>query len=333
MLNKGLFLFALLALVITGTVVIVDAANDVITYKITGGQVINIEPNVDEKSLTVFINTTNNGSITLILPSTIIDSKIEYYDMGFLIFVDENDENIITVSDGLFTDAGMDRVETIYFKNGTKEIKLIGTFVTSKPSVTFSSDMPDDVWTKIDPKNRQAEFCIPESQYKINYTMEYGSMVNCGYALDTPSMTIQIASTLDDQLVIDIPKQYVYSFDGLDCKEGQMIILMDGEVIEPEIISSKTVNTVTIPFQGGAHEIEFIGTVPIPVPSPAMYCGIVRGYETQYLPPRWQLQFGVSPELVRCNQGLELAVKASDGESICVMPLTKSKLAERNFTR
>lgn len=333
MLNKGLFLFVLLALVISGTVVVIDAANDVITYKITNGQVINIELNVNEKSLTVFLNATNNGSITLILPSTIIESKIESYDIGFLIFVDGNDENIITVSDGLFTDAGMDRVETIYFKNGTEEIKLIGTFVTSEPSVTFSSDMPDDVWTKIDPKNNPPEFCIPESEYKINYTMKYGSMINCGYALDTPSMTIQIASTLDDQLIIDIPKRYVYSFDGLDCKEGQMIILMDGNVIEPEIISSKDTNTVTIPFQGGAHEIEFIGTVPIPDPSPRLYCGIVMGYETQYLPPRLQLEFGMFPELVRCNQGLELALKASDGDPICVTSLTKSKLAERNFTK
>ena len=52
--TKSPFLFGILTLVITGTIVTVDATNSVVNYKITGDEIINIKPNMDEKSLTVF---------------------------------------------------------------------------------------------------------------------------------------------------------------------------------------------------------------------------------------------------------------------------------------
>jgi hypothetical protein len=182
--------------------------------------------------------------------------------------------------------------------------------------------------TKIDQKNIEENKC---ELAEPNYTMENGRILGTCYEKDTVTLTMQIEADSDDQLIIDIPKQLVYSFEDVDCEEGQMIILMDGEVIEPAIVSSKTANTITIDVQEGIHQIEFIGTTPVPNPSPAMYCGIVMGYDTQYLPPRLQLELGMSPELVRCNQGLELAIKTSDGNPVCVTPSTKSKLVERDL--
>ncbi|TBR08507.1 MAG: hypothetical protein EPO62_06405 [Candidatus Nitrosotenuis sp.] len=153
------------------------------------------------------------------------------------------------------------------------------------------------------------------------------------YDKNTVSLTVQIDTDSEDQVIIDVPKRLVYSIDSLDCEEGQMIVLMDGEVIKPTVISSKDMNKITMDVQKGIHKIEFIGTVIVPDPSPAMYCGIVMGLETQYLPPKIQLELGMKPELVRCNQGLELAIKTSDGNPICVTPPTKSKLIERNWAK
>jgi len=168
---------------------------------------------------------------------------------------------------------------------------------------------------------------------ELNYTIENGRLLDTCYEKNTATLTAQIEADSDDQLVIDIQKRLVYSFDDLDCKEGQMIILMDGEVVDPAIVSSKTSNRITIDVQKGTHQIEFIGTVPVPSPSPAQYCGVVKGYDTQYLPPKLQLKLGMQPELIRCNQGLELAIKTSDESPICVTPLTKSKLVERHLVK
>jgi len=57
-----------------------------------------------------------------------------------------------------------------------------------------------------------------------------------------------------DQLVVNIPKQLVYSFENVDCKEGQMVILVDGKVIEPVMVSSKTMNIITLDVQKGTHQ-------------------------------------------------------------------------------
>ncbi|MEM2160049.1 MAG: hypothetical protein QXN55_03745 [Candidatus Nitrosotenuis sp.] len=167
---------------------------------------------------------------------------------------------------------------------------------------------------------------------ELNHAMKNSRILNACYD-NTPTLTVQIEADFDDQITIDVPKQIVYSIDSLDCEEGQMIVVMDGETIEPAITSSKSINQVTIDIQKGTHQIEFIGTVPIPNPSPAQYCGVVMGYDTQYLPPKLQLELGMTPELVRCNQGLELAIKASDDSPICITPLTKSKLVERNLVK
>lgn len=168
---------------------------------------------------------------------------------------------------------------------------------------------------------------------ELDYAMENGRILDTCYEKDTVTLTIEIEADSDDQLIIDLPKRLVYSFEDVDCKEGQMIILMDGEVIEPTVVSSKTSNRITIDVQKDTHQIEFIGTTPVPNPSPAMYCGIVMGYDTQYLPPKLQLGLGVEPEQIRCNQGLELAIKTSDENPICITPSTKSKLIERDLIK
>lgn len=202
---------------------------------------------------------------------------------------------------------------------------LIGFAVLMTTQIVFAEPQ-----TETNLQNKEENRC---ESVDLNYTIENGRILDTCYEKDTATLTIQVESDSDDHLVIDIPKRLVYSFENLDCKEGQMIIVLDGEVIEPSMISSKTKNTITVDLQKGTHQIEFIGTFPVPNPSPAMYCGIVMGYDTQYLPPKLQLKLGVEPEQVRCNQGLELAIKTSDGNPICVTPSTKSKLVERNWAK
>lgn len=184
--------------------------------------------------------------------------------------------------------------------------------------------------TEIDQQNLGENYC---ESVELDYTLGNGRILDTCYEKNTVTLTMKIETDSEDQLIIDVPKRFIYSIENVDCEEGQMIILMDGEVIEPTIVSSKITNTITIDLQEGTHEIEFIGTVIIPDPSPTMYCGVVMEYEKQYLPPRLQLELGMMPDMVKCNQGLELAIKTSDGDSICVTSLTKSKLVERNWIK
>jgi len=83
-------------------------------------------------------------------------------------------------------------------------------------------------------------------------------------------------------------------------------------------------------FTKGKHNISFIGTVIIPDPSPNQYCGIVRGYNSLYLPPKIQTELGVKPQFIRCNEGLELIIRTGD-KPACVKLETMPELHKRGI--
>jgi predicted secreted protein with PEFG-CTERM motif len=80
-------------------------------------------PDMDAKSLLIYIETTDNGSITLTIPRSVLDATINNGDDEFFILLDgeEVDFEEITTS--------VDRTLTIEFFAGTEQIEIIGTFV------------------------------------------------------------------------------------------------------------------------------------------------------------------------------------------------------------
>ena len=109
---------------ITATTVTVQDSTDLISYEITNGKIINIMTDLDAKSLLIDIEAWDDGSITLTIPRSVLDAKInDGDDDEFFVLVDgeEVDFEEITTS--------TDRTLTIEFSPGAEQIEIIGTFV------------------------------------------------------------------------------------------------------------------------------------------------------------------------------------------------------------
>ena len=109
---------------VTATTIAVQDSTDLISYEITNGKIINIMTDMDAKSLLIDIEAWDDGSITLTIPRSVLDAKInDGDDDEFFVLVDgeEVDFEEITTS--------TDRTLTIEFSAGSEQIEIIGTFV------------------------------------------------------------------------------------------------------------------------------------------------------------------------------------------------------------
>jgi len=109
--------------IITTTTITIQDSTDLISYEITNGKLINVIPDMDAVSLLVYIESIDDGSITLTIPRSVLDATINNGDDQFFVLVDGEEvdfEEIIT---------SIDRTLTINFLAGTEQIEIIGTFV------------------------------------------------------------------------------------------------------------------------------------------------------------------------------------------------------------
>jgi len=114
---------------ITDTTVSIQGTNDVIGYEITGGKILSIMPDLGENgeiistSLIVNIDATEDGSLTLTIPRSILDAKMNGEDDEFFILVDGEEIDFDE------TTSSTSRTLTIPFQAGAEVIDIIGTFV------------------------------------------------------------------------------------------------------------------------------------------------------------------------------------------------------------
>ena len=109
--------------VVTATTIIVQDSEDLLSYEIVNAKLINVIPDMDAVSLLIYIESIDDGSITLTIPRSVLDATINDGDDEFFVLVDgeEVDFEEITTS--------MDRTLTIEFLAGSEQIEIIGTFV------------------------------------------------------------------------------------------------------------------------------------------------------------------------------------------------------------
>jgi len=107
----------------TGKTVAIEGSDDLIEYTITGGKVLSIMPDVAANSLIVSIDATNDGSLTLTIPRSVLDATINDEDDDFFVLVDGEEVDFDE------TKSATNRVLTIAFPAGAEEIEIIGTFV------------------------------------------------------------------------------------------------------------------------------------------------------------------------------------------------------------
>ncbi len=108
---------------VTDTTISVLNSDDLVKYEITNGKILNIIPDGDAKSLIIFIEALDDGTITLTVPRSVLDSTINGEDDDFFVLVDGEEvdfDEIVSL---------IDRTLTIEFPAGAEEIEIIGTFV------------------------------------------------------------------------------------------------------------------------------------------------------------------------------------------------------------
>jgi len=108
---------------VTDTTVSVSGSSDLIGYEITGGKLLGVTPDVDANSLIISIDASEDGSITLTIPRSVLDATINGEDDDFFVLVDGEEVDFDE------TTTSTDRTLTIAFPAGAEEIEIIGTFV------------------------------------------------------------------------------------------------------------------------------------------------------------------------------------------------------------
>jgi len=108
---------------VTDTTVSVSGSTDLIGYEITGGKLLGIVTDFDANSLIISIDATDDGSLTLTIPRSVLDATINGEDDDFFVLVDGEEVDFDE------TTTSTDRTLTIAFPAGAEEIEIIGTFV------------------------------------------------------------------------------------------------------------------------------------------------------------------------------------------------------------
>ena len=98
---------------------IIEGVSDFdVGYKISGGEIISIIPNLEDVSLIININTENDGELEITLSKEVIDT-----DSEFIVLVDGKKTNFYQIEEI------NSRILTTSFPAGAKQIEIFGTFV------------------------------------------------------------------------------------------------------------------------------------------------------------------------------------------------------------
>lgn len=103
--------------------VTMEGTDDVIQYEMTSGRLLSVMPNLDSTSLVLTIEAPEDGTLTLTIPKTILDAKIDGMDDDLFILIDNSEEEFDEEK------SDVDRTLTIEYLAGAEMIEIFGTFV------------------------------------------------------------------------------------------------------------------------------------------------------------------------------------------------------------
>ena len=170
--------------------------------------------------------------------------------------------------------------------------------------------------------------CSASEDVELDYTINDGKVLEMCADNITPTVFMIVESDTDSQLTVEIPRTMVY-FVNQDCGSQDLIVLVNGEEAVSTIENTASSRIITLDFPKGYNAIEFIGSYTLG-DDVHQYCGVIFGYDSQYLPPKIQFEKGVTSDMVKCNLELHLIIKHT-GSPACVKPNTAIKLEERGW--
>ncbi len=205
-----------------------------IQYMISGGTLDELNADPAVRTLLLSISSTSDGTLTVWLPSDVIDADDE-----FAVFVDSQFGNFVVDELDPTTDA---RVLQIEFENGAREIEIVGTFMVGGE----------------EPAQQTISVEIEGQTYEIPYEVTEASVQGMTADTDSKSLMMSISSTSDGTLTVWLPS------DVIDADE-EFSVLVDGESGNfIELDPTTDARVLQIEFENGAREIEMIGTFIVP---------------------------------------------------------------------
>ena len=103
---------------------------------------------------------------------------------------------------------------------------------------------------------------IQDSTDLILYEITNGKIINVIPDLDAVSLLIDIEAIDDGSITLTIPRSVLDAT--INDNDDEFFVLVDGEEVDFEEITTSTDRTLTIEFSAGSEQIEIIGTFVIP---------------------------------------------------------------------
>ena len=104
---------------------------------------------------------------------------------------------------------------------------------------------------------------VQDSTDLIYYEITNGKVISIIPDTDAKSLLINIETWDDGSVTLTIPRS-VLDAKTNDVDDAEFFVLVDGEEVDFEEITTSTDRTLTIPFLAGSEQIEIIGTFVIP---------------------------------------------------------------------
>jgi hypothetical protein len=217
----------------------IDGQNYEIAYEITGGTVKNMTADTNTQTLTVAINSTDDGTLKIEIPTQALDAK----DGDFSVFIDGEGGNFVV--DELQSTNGS-RVLQIEFPNGAEQIEIVGTTMGQGQQPT-------------QPTQQTFSLEIDGQNYEIAYEITGGSVKNMSADPATMTLLVTINSTSDGVLTIHLPKAVMNADD-------KFSVMIDGgsNTTVNESETTDGARTLAIEFSQGSSEIAIMGTYMVP---------------------------------------------------------------------
>ena len=153
-------------------------------------------------------------------------------------------------------------------QNENNQVKTSFEFkgIINVPENELEQNIVEDIVTDdpviIDSIVTATTLTIQESTDLISYEITNGKITNVIPDLDAVSLLIDIEAINDGSITLTIPRSVLDAT--INDKDDEFFVLVDGEEVDFEEISTLTDRTLTIEFLAGSEQIEIIGTFVIP---------------------------------------------------------------------
>ena len=262
-------------------------------YNTTGGEVTNISADPAQSTFLINIASSEDGTLTIELPRNVIDSKAQgNTDEDYAVFIDNQPKAFEEI-----TNNNEVRTLQIGFDKGAEKIEIAGTQITAKGATgtaatqgsnatgtaatqgsnatgtaatqgsnatgTAATQGSNATGTRTS-TNNTFDVTINNQKYPLKYNTTGGEVTNISADPAQSTFLINIASSEDGTLTIELPRNVIDSKAQGNTDEDYAVFIDNQPKAFEEITNNNEVRTLQIGFDKGAEKIEIAGTHIIP---------------------------------------------------------------------